>query len=114
MDMVGGQNIEDLNFRLTVTPQPEWTFILWWHIYHLQQARDALYDASGTAIRQDSTGAAGRDVGSEADLALRWTFRPRADVLFGYSHLFPGRFLLDTPGGASGRDFYYTQFSLRF
>ncbi len=114
MDMVGGQNIEDLNFRLTVTPQPSWTFILWWHIYHLQQARDALYDASGAAIRQDPTGAAGRDVGSEADLGLRWTFRPRADVLFGYSHLFPGPFLLDTPGGASGRDFYYTQLSLRF
>ena len=114
MDMVGGQNIEDLNFRLSMTPQPTLEFIFWWHIYHLQQARDALYDASGTAIRQDPTGAAGRDVGSEADLALRWTFRPRADVLFGYSHLFPGRFLLDTPGGAAGRDFYYTQFSLRF
>src|SRR3990170_2456811 len=109
MDMVGGQNIEDLNFRLSTTPQPKLEFILWWHIYHLQQARDALYDASGTAIRQDPTGAAGRDVGSEADLTLRWTFRPRANVLFGYSHLFPGRFLLDTPGGAPGRDFYYTE-----
>ena len=114
MDIVGRQNIEDWNFQLTLTPHPTLEFILWWHIFHLQQARDALYDAGGTAIRQDPTGASGRDVGNEADLAVRWTFRPRADVLFGYSHLFPGRFLLDTPGGASGRDFYYTQFSLRF
>ena len=80
----------------------------------MPSASDALYDATGNAIRQDPTGAAGRDVGNEADLSLRWTFRPRADVLFGYSHLFPGRFLLETPGGANGRDFYYTQFSLRF
>jgi len=113
MDIVGRQNIEDWNFQLTLSPRPTVEFVLWWHVFHLQQARDALYDASGTAIRQDPTGAAGRDVGNEADLALRWTFAPRGDVLFGYSHLFPGRFLLDTPGGASGRDFYYTQFSLR-
>lgn len=114
MDIVGRQNIEDWNFQLTLTPRPNLEFILWWHVFHLQQARDALYDAAGTPIRVDPTGAAGSDVGNEADLSLRWTFRPRADVLFGYSHLFPGPFLLHTPGGAEGRDFYYTQFSLRF
>jgi hypothetical protein len=113
MDIVGRQNIEDLNCRLNLAPRSDLEFILWYHVFHLQQARDALYDAAGTAIRRDATGAAGSDVGSELDLTLRWTFRPRADVLFGYSHLFPGRFLLDT-GGAPGRDFYYTQFSLRF
>jgi hypothetical protein len=114
MDLVGRQNIEDWNVQLTLTPHPTLEFVIWWHTFHLQQARDALYDAGGVPIRHDPTGAAGSDVGSELDLTLRWTFRPRADVLFGYSHLFPGRFLLDTPGGAPGRDFYYTQFSLRF
>jgi len=113
MDLVGRQNIEDLNFQLTMNPDPTVEFLVWWHIFHLQQARDALYDATGTAIRQDITGAAGSDVGEELDLTLRWTFRPRADVLFGYSHLFPGQFLVQT-GGAPGQDFYYTQFSLRF
>lgn len=114
MDIVARQNIEDLNFQLTLTPHDKLEFIFWWHFFHLQQARDALYDAAGNVLRQDLTGAAGTDVGNELDMTLRWTFRPRADVLFGYSHLFPGRFLLDTPGGANGRDFYYTQFSLRF
>lgn len=113
MDLVGRQNIEDWNCKVTMAPRSDLEFLLWYHVMHLQQSRDALYDAAGTAIRRDPTGASGRDVGSELDLTLRWTFRPRADVLFGYSHLFPGRFLLDT-GGAPGRDFYYTQFSLRF
>ena len=73
-----------------------------WVVQDKSQAN--LHAARGVAIRQDPTGAAGRDVGNEADVTLRWTFRPRADVLFGYSHLFPGRFLLDTPGGAAGRE----------
>jgi hypothetical protein len=113
MDLVGRQNIEDWNCMVTLAPRSDLEFILWYHVFRLQQARDALYDAAGTVLRRDPTGASGRDVGSEVDLTLRWTFRPRADVLFGYSHLFPGRFLLET-GGAPGRDFYYTQFSLRF
>jgi hypothetical protein len=83
-------------------------------VFRLQQARDALYDASGTAIRQDLTGAAGRNVGEELDVTLKWTLTPRANVLFGYSHLWPGAFLFDTPGGAGGRDFYYTQFTATF
>lgn len=114
MDLVGRQNIEDWNFQVTVLPHEKLEFVLWWHVFHLQQPRDALYDAAGNAIRQDLTGAAGRYVGNEADMSLRWLIRPRADVIFGYCHLFPGRFLLDTPGGAPGRDFYYTQFTLRF
>lgn len=113
MDLVARQNIEDWNCLVTLTPRSDLEFLFWYHVFHLQQARDALYDASGAVRRVDPTGASGRDVGSELDMTLRWTFRPRADVLFGYSHLFPGRFLLDT-GGAPGRDFYYTQFSLRF
>ena len=47
--------------------------------------------------------AAGRDV-ERADVTLRWTFRPRADVLFGYC--FPGRFLLDTPGRRPAATYY--------
>jgi len=47
-------------------------------------------------------------------MSLKWILAPRADIVFGYCHLFPGPFLLDTPGGANGRDFYYTQLTARF
>lgn len=114
MDIVGRQNIEDLNFRLTAAPWQAVTLLIWWHIFHLDQAQDALYDAAGAIVRQDPTGAAGTNVGQELDLLLRWTLTPRTELVFGYSHLFPGDFLLSTPGGAPGRDFYYTQFTARF
>lgn len=114
MDIVGRQNIEDLNFQLTVAPWKPVELLIWWHIFRLDQAQDALYDAGGAILRHDPTGAAGTDVGQELDLVLRWTITPRAEVLFGYSHLFPGDFLLNTPGGAPGRDFYYTEFTARF
>ena len=114
MDIVGRQNIEDWNFQLTFTPHPAAAITLWGHVFRLQQARDALYDASGSPLRQDPTGAAGRDVGQELDVTLKWTLTPRANVLFGCSHLWPGAFLFDTPGGAGGRDFYYTQLTATF
>lgn len=114
MDLIGRQNVEDWNFLLTMKPHAAWELAFWWHILRLQRARDALYDAAGTPIRQDPTGLAGRDIGNELDITLRWTFHPRADVLFGYSHLFPGRFLKLTPGGGDQSDFYYTQLSVRF
>ena len=58
----GAAEHRDWNFQLTLTPRPTLEFVLWWHFFHLQQARDALYDARGIVIRQDPTGAAGRDV----------------------------------------------------
>jgi hypothetical protein len=116
MDIVGRENIQDLNFQLNLSPHKKIELQLWHHIFHLQQARDALYDASGAPIRLDPTGAAGTDVGQELDLTARFWITPRADILCGYSHLFPGRFLIQTqPAGTPiGEDFYYTQFSLKF
>lgn len=114
MDLVGRQNIEDLNLQLTLTPAKNVEFMIWHHIFKLQQARDGLYDATGRIIRIDPTGAAGQDVGEELDLTTKIAFTPREELLLGYSHLFPGPFLLHTPGGAPGRDFYYTQYQLRF
>ena len=115
-DLVGRQNIHDLNLQLTTTPHKKLTFMVWYHIFHLDEARDALYNANGTAIRVDNTGAAGTDVGQELDLTLTWNVRPRADLLFGYSHFYQGDFVRATnPVGVNGDvDFFYTQFNWRF
>lgn len=42
MDIVGRQNIEDWNLQLTLSPHPKTAVTLWYHVFHLQQARDAL------------------------------------------------------------------------
>lgn len=114
MDVVARQNIEDWNFLLTATPHEKVKLLLWWHIFHLQQSRDALYNAAGVVVRSDPTGAAGSDVGQELDLTVTFLLAPRCDLLLGYSHLFSGDFIRNTPGGVGGEDFYYGQCHLRF
>lgn len=116
MDLVGRQNIRDLNMLVTANPTEKTNLLLWYHIFHLAQARDALYNVSGNPIRISPTGAAGTYVGQELDLLVQFVINPRADVLFGYSHFFAGSFVKATnPIGVSGNaDFYYSQWSWRF
>lgn len=116
MDLVGRQNIRDLNLQGAISPTKKTNFLIWYHIFHLAQARDALYNAFGTPIRSSPTGAAGTYVGQELDLLFQVVVNPRADVLFGYSHFFAGSFVKTTnPAGVSGNaDFYYSQWSWRF
>ncbi len=116
MDLVARQNIQDLNFLLTATPTKKTKALIWWHVFHLAEARDALYNAAGAPIRSDPTGGSGTDVGQELDLLWQVQVNPRADVLFGYSHFWAGDFVRATnPAGVSGdADFYYSQWSYRF
>tara|TARA_R110002072_G_scaffold303108_2_gene493899 strand:+ start:77856 stop:79409 length:1554 start_codon:yes stop_codon:yes gene_type:complete len=112
-DLVARQNIRDTNFRLTLKPCDKATLILWWHIYQLDEARDALYNAGSGVVRSDPTGAAGTDVGNELDLLLKVNVDQHADLLFGYSRLFAGDFIKRT-GVGQDVDFFYTQFSYKF
>jgi hypothetical protein len=116
MDLVARQNIHDLNFLTTSKPTEKWNLLVWWHIFHLDQSRDALYNAAGVPIRIDPTGAAGTYVGQELDFTAQYVFDARKDILFGYSHFYAGSFVKATnPPGVNGNaDFYYTQFSWRF
>jgi len=114
MDVVGRQNIEDFNIRLTATPHKKVKLLVWWHMFHLQQARDSLYSAGGGIVRTDAGGTAGTDVGQELDVVLTFLLCPRSNIAIGYSHLYSGDFIRDTPGGISGEDFYYGQYTVRF
>ncbi|HWB08237.1 MAG TPA: alginate export family protein [Pirellulales bacterium] len=116
MDLVGRENIRDLNLQFVMSPSEKTSLTLWYHIFHLAQSRDALYNAFGTPIRSSPTGAAGTYVGQELDLLFQVVINPRADVLFGYSYFFAGTFVKATnPPGVSGNaDFYYSQWSWRF
>lgn len=116
MDLVGRQNIRDLNGVLTFSPDENVNFSAWYHLFYLDRARDALYNASGNPIRISPTGAAGTYVGQEVDFLVQILVNPRADILIGYSHFFAGSFVKATnPPGVSGNaDFYYSQWSWRF
>jgi hypothetical protein len=106
IDQVGRQNVHDLNAHLFLFPSNWITLWLQYHHFRLDQSRDALYNAGGVAIRRDASGAAGRDVGDEIDVVLNFHLAQDSDLMLGYSHLFGGSFLADTPGPENAELFY--------
>jgi hypothetical protein len=113
IDDVGRQNINDLNMELQLYPENWITCLLQYHMFRLDSASDALYNAAGVAIRRDPTGRAGTDVGDELDLLLNFHLSVRQDILLGYSKLYAGQFIKHTgPGGSP--DLFYLQYSFRW
>jgi hypothetical protein len=112
-DLVARQNIEDWNFLVTAKPCERISLLAWWHIFHLDEARDALYNAAGSKIRNTAGGDFGRDVGQELDLTVQLQLNSHADILFGYSHFFAGDFIADT-GSNDDADFFYSTFTFKF
>jgi hypothetical protein len=113
IDVVGRQNIQDLNFQLEVNPQPWVQMRAQYHMFRLSSTRDALYNSGGTAIRRDPTGRAGRDVGDELDLVANFHLNSRQDILVGYSKLFAGDFIKAT-GPSQNPDYFYAQYTFRW
>ncbi len=103
-DLVGRQNIHDLNSHLYLYPAPWCTVWLQYHHFWLDQNQDALYNAGGVAIRRDPTGQAGSNVGDEVDLALNFHLTNYSDILLSYNKLFGGRFLEETAGVNQAED----------
>ena len=106
IDLVGRQNIHDLNAHLFLYPSNWITLWLQYHHFRLAESRDALYNAGGVAIRSDPTGAAGNNVGDEVDVVVNFHLSHNSDVLVGYSHLFGGSFLTNTAGPDNASLFY--------
>lgn len=115
-DLVGRQNIQDLNMHLYLYPTNWITCWLQFHRFWLAERRDALYNAGGNAIRRDATGRAGNDVGSEVDFVVNFHLTKHADFLVGYSRLFGGDFLKNTRGntGSINSDLFYLMTSYRW
>lgn len=113
IDLVGRQNIRDLSFQIESNPQPWVQLRAQYHIFHLDETRDALYNLSGSSIRRDPTGAAGDDVGDEIDLLSNFHLTPHQDFLLGYSRLFAGSFIRAT-GPGNDPKYFYAQYSFRF
>jgi hypothetical protein len=101
LDLVGRQNIRDLNMQLNLFPAKWITPALQYHVFRLDSARDALYAANGAVLRVDPTGAAGRDVGNEIDFTVNFHLARHQELFVGYSKLFAGSFIKQTgPGGS--------------
>lgn len=113
LDLVARQNIQDFNAHLYLYPAKSVRFWLQYHHFELANAHDALYNANGTPIARNPSGAAGSNVGDELDFITNFHLSATSDLLLGYSHLFPGLFLLRT-GTKTPSDQVFVQYSLRF
>jgi hypothetical protein len=117
LDLVGRQNIHDINVHLNFYPTPWITCIAQLHNFFLASPRDALYSAGGVPLRVDPTGKAGTDVGQEIDLVANFHLDNHQDVLVGWSHLFAGDFIHDTAKTAQmarNPNLFYLQYSFRW
>ncbi len=116
MDLVGRQNIHDLNAHFYVYPTPWVTAWLQYHHFWLDQSTDALYNAGGVAYRRDPTGAAGTNVGDEIGFVLNFHLTRYSDILASYNKLYGGGFLQDTsgPNRAANAETLYLMFQQRW
>lgn len=113
IDVTGGQNIRDWNVQAYAYPANWLTTGVQYHVFRLDSNKDALYNSAGAATRQDRTGKAGDDVGSEVDVLVNFHLTDRQDVFVNYGHFFPGPFIKAT-GPSFGLDYVYLQYSMRW
>jgi len=113
VDLVGRQNIHDLNQQVHLYPADWMTLTLQHHNFWLASAGDALYFANGQPDRLSLNGSAGVYVGDEWDVLLNLHLGSRTDLLTGWSKLYGGDFLRNT-GTVSNSSFTYVQLSCKF
>ncbi len=86
-------NLETPGLRMTFDPAPRWQAMLGCRAYRLQSATDAWT----TAGLRSPSGAAGRSLGRQAEVRLRWSAIPqRLNVETGIAHFTKGAFVART------------------
>jgi hypothetical protein len=115
MDLFGRSNIESPNVQLTLQPCEKIKLLVWYYYLMLENINDTPYNVNMTPFNT-ANAPASRDLGHEVDLLVTYTLNPRSDIVFGYSHFFPGDYYRETPGinFQGDADFFYTQFHWNF
>jgi Alginate export len=105
-DLIGRQNIQDLNAHLYFYPAKWLTCWAQYHRFWLADRTDALYNTAGNVSRLSATGAAGNSVGHEVDFVMNFHLTRSSDILVGYNYFFAGDFIRRTaaPGQTGGFD----------
>jgi len=111
-DIVGRQNMQDLNFGVALNPARRWGIRLDGYSYWRASVNDAFYDKRGSVVRAAFPGSP-RKIGEEADLTVRFQFDVHTVIQSGYSHFFPGAFV-QRSGPHEPVDFFYLSLQLTF
>lgn len=113
-DLIGRQNINDLNAHVYLWPT-DWIQV--WGQYHhfwLDSRFDALYNAAGNASRRSDTGAAGNAVGDEFDLIANFTLSQHSNIQLGYCYFLSGNFVQGTGAGGDTASLLYAMYNFRW
>ena len=120
LDEIGRENIHDWNFQATFYPAKWITGLVQYHVFRLDQAKDALYGPSPgyPTDRFDPTGKAGTNVGQELDVVGTFNLDRHNAIMLGYSKFFSGDFIRETGTTSAARstnpEFFYMQYSFRW
>jgi alginate export protein len=112
MDVVGRQNIEDLNAGAALRVIPKLSMAIDWHNFWRSNVNDALYDKRGAVVRPGGPGTSNK-VGVEGDLTFKYRLDRHTQTEAGYGHFFPGEFIRQA-GPHRPEDFGYLSFQITF
>jgi hypothetical protein len=113
-DFFGFKNGRDLAVYLKVSPTKEFSIHLDLHNFWLSESRDAWYNDPGNQVRRDVTGAAGKKLAYETDFHLRWAASKYVNFWGGWSHVFAGPYIRQTPGPDQDMDWFFLQMTVNF
>lgn len=106
IDAVQRSNISSPNCLLTMSPTAKTKLLFWYYYFGAAEANTPVPSIGGTPAQEiDET-----EFGNELDCILQYTFGPRSNILFGYSHLWAGDKIIN----GVDADFFYTQWELNF
>jgi hypothetical protein len=106
IDAVQRSNIESPNCLVTMKPSKKVDLLMWYWHFMSNTATDIVPSIGGTPTQSTTS----KDLGDELDMIAKYTFGPRSNVLFGYSHFWRGN-KITAPEDA---DFFYCQWELNF
>jgi hypothetical protein len=105
MNLFFWQNLREFRVDLILTPTKTFAFRGEYHIFRLDQAKDAWY-FPGKALRRDMTGSSGRLLGHEVDLTVRKKISGWLELLSGVCFFMPGEYAKKTGESPIGRWYF--------
>lgn len=112
MDLTSWMNLHDYQVDLRLKPPWLTALVLSYHRFQLVETKDAWYFRE-RALRRDTAGTSGQDLGHEINVLLKKQVSPRLRMEAAYGHFFAGDFAKATEGGGDA-DWAYVQATLTF
>ncbi len=113
-DVFAFKNGRDVVVNLRVSPLDALTVQVDVHAFRLDEKVDAWYNFAGAPIRRDATGSAGDEIGNELDLHARLAVGKHVKFWGGWSRVFAGDYVEDTPGPHGDMDWFFLQMTVDF